>query len=140
MGNIKELITLSKEHLLIRPFKIEDVGDMYNNWSYEMGYEFLPSDSPHANFEITYEKIKKIVDSYSDDEIFIWAIEYEKKVIGSIEFVNISKEDDSCVVKYYLCSKNKNEKIIKDAIELIEKYLINMLDIKNIKYIDLVNE
>ncbi|OGI07963.1 MAG: hypothetical protein A2Y40_06525 [Candidatus Margulisbacteria bacterium GWF2_35_9] len=130
---------LSNGKMLLRPFNMNDVGDMYCNWSNEMGHVFFPKYSLHMNWEITFERIRNIIDSYLSEDTYIWAIEYSNGVIGYIEVVNIYNNDSSCCIYYYLCSKVNDKIFINEAISLVDNYLQNSIGINNIKYKDILN-
>lgn len=130
----KEIPMLSNENVLLRPFRKNDLGYMYDNWSYEDDNMCFSAFSPHVNHEMRLSRIQNILDSYLSNNRFIWALEYSKKVVGLIEVVDIKNDYTSCEINCYLSNELNDTSLLKESIKLADNYLLEVIGVKNIEY------
>jgi RimJ/RimL family protein N-acetyltransferase len=132
-----EIPMLSNEKVLLRPFKKNDLGYMYDNWSYEDDNMYFSAFSPHVNHEMRLSRIQNILDSYLSNNRFIWAIEYSKKVVGSIEVVDIENDYSTCEIDCYLSNELNDTSLLNESIKLADDYLMKVIGVKDIEYKEL---
>jgi len=126
-----DIKSLAKNNILLRPININDTYDMNLIWTCEMGLKLFSSNSPQINYELAFEKVQKIVNSYSSNDIYIWAIEYDKKVIGLIEVINLNNDNFSYEINYNISNRIDNRNILIDAMNLIHYYFNKKFGLKN---------
>ncbi len=80
---------LETERLILRPFKIEDANDMYNNWGIDPLTSRYLSWNPHKNIEETKKVIQTWINEY-ENGTYNWLVEIKEnhEPIGSISVVH----------------------------------------------------
>lgn len=111
---------LETPHLLLRPFRMRDAGDVFAYASDEEVARFVLWD-PHRNISDTRASIRGIRKLYRQGRPSSWAIELtaEKKVIGSIGFMWVSPENRSAEIGYSLSRHYWNRGIMTEALSRV---------------------
>ena len=75
---------METKRLILRPFKIEDADDMFNNWASNDNVTKYLTWPTHTNIEITKFILSEWVKTYEDIKIYHWAIVLKQtnEVIG----------------------------------------------------------
>lgn len=125
---------LETERLILRKFKEEDASDMYNNWASDSEVTKYLSWSPHSSVEISKQLIGIWIDSYSNMEHYQWAIELKETgdVIGNINLLEISNNDENCEVGYCLGKAFWNKGIMTEALSEVIKFGFNEIGLQRI--------
>ena len=102
MLNHKGTEKLETERLILRPFRIEDASDMYNNWASDSEVCKYLSWSAHESIEVSKQITNIWSGDYNNPEHYQWAIELKanNSVIGSIGLVAIDNNNENCEIGY----------------------------------------
>ena len=77
---------LTTPRLVLRRFTIEDAQKMYNDWASDRDVTRYLTWTAHNSQEETEDILKSWIESYSDDAMYLWCIEWKDtgEPIGSI--------------------------------------------------------
>lgn len=121
------------DRILLRPFEIKDVNDVFDYASDEKITKFL-TWNPHKNIQETESLLKNVFTKY-DEKTFRWAIVYKEnnKVIGSIDVVRLNLERESAEIGYVLNRAYHNQGLMSESLKGVIDYLFNEVDLKEIR-------
>ena len=93
--------TLETHRLILRPFKIEDADEMFNNWASDPEVTRFLTWPAHSSVDITRMVLNDWISHYEDGAYFNWAIELREtgSVIGNIAVVQ-SEKGNICVHRF----------------------------------------
>ena len=119
--------------ILLRPFEMKDVNDVFDYASDEEITKFL-TWNPHQNIQETESLLKNVFTKY-DEKTFRWTIVYKKnnKVIGSIDAIRFNLERESAEIGYVLNRAYHNQGLMSEAFKGVIDYLFNDVDLKEIR-------
>jgi RimJ/RimL family protein N-acetyltransferase len=82
---------LRAERFLLRPFRLEDVDDVFAYASYPEWGRYLPTPQPYTRRDAEEFVARRVLDAWDTHPTF--AVVYQSKVVGGIELgVDASKE------------------------------------------------
>ncbi|GAB6108176.1 GNAT family N-acetyltransferase [Fusibacter bizertensis] len=116
---------ITTERLTLRPFRLSDAEDMYNNWASDPEVARFLTWPAHEHVEITKEILSIWCGQYEYDNVYNWAIELnaEKQAIGGISVVAKSENDLSCEIGYCISRKLWGKGIVTEAFKAVIEYL-----------------
>lgn len=123
----KGTTTIETERLVLRRFELTDADAMFNNWANDVEVCNFVNFKPHRTIDVTKEVIFKWVNSYSNIEIYNWAIvpkEYGK-AIGSISIVEAKNNNLACEIGYAMSKNYWNKGIMTEALKAVMNYLFS---------------
>lgn len=93
---------IETNRLILRRFHMEDADKMFRNWANDPEVCQFLTWAPHESIEVTKELLRNWIDSYERDDTYNWAIVHKDRnePIGSIGFIEVSKEHASCQTGY----------------------------------------
>ena len=97
-------LRLETPRLILRPFVLEDVQAMFDNWATDPRVsEFLTWD-PHGNVEETRALVAGWIDDYASPDWYDWVIEDRQTgaLIGNISVVRLNEAIDEAELGYCL--------------------------------------
>src|SRR5437868_13096004 len=115
--NFTPFPNLITERLFLRQLKIEDANEIFTLRSSDEVNRFL--DRPKATtIDEARQFINKINDGINKNESVYWAITFknDSKLIGTICYWNISKENDRAEIGYELQPRYQGKGIMQEAI------------------------
>lgn len=118
---------IETERLLLRKFKPSDVEFMFKNWaSDEEVFRFF-TRHPHKDISQTEEIVKEWVNSYSQEDIYNWAIELKDKgeIIGQISIVHQSEKYSLCEVGLTVGRAFWGRGVGTEALKEVISFMIN---------------
>lgn len=85
--------TIITDRLILRPFKMTDASQMYNNWASNKNVTQFLSWTPHSSIDSVEKSISKRLSKYSSPDFFDWCIELSVSgtLIGSITVTHYDK-------------------------------------------------
>lgn len=116
---------ITTERLTLRPFKLSDAEDMYNNWANDPEVARFLTWPAHEHVGITKEILSIWCGQYEYDNVYNWAIELnaEKQAIGGISIVAKSENDLSCEIGYCISRKLWGKGIVTEAFKAVIAFL-----------------
>ena len=102
---------ISSQSIILRPFKIDDAYNMFNNWASNQEITKYISWNPHLDLNITKQVINNWLTEYENDQTLIWAIDLCNQNNNPYGSIGISKIIDHDTVEIgYVLSKNDETK------------------------------
>lgn len=129
-----DLPELSSERLFLRKIYISDAENIFEYASTENVTKYL-SWTAHKTIEDTKEFIYMVTQNYMDGDPSSWAIYHkdDKKVIGTIGFVDYNSEHKRAEVGFALSEKYWNQGITSEALKLVLDFGFNHLELIRIE-------
>ncbi len=130
----KGTVVLETERLILRKFKIEDVQDMFANWSSDYQVTKYLTWGPHENVEITRLIVNDWIKGYEENAFYQWAIELKEigQPIGSISVARINENVNAVEIGYCIGKKWWGKGYTAEAFKEIIKFLFNEVGAKRI--------
>ena len=125
MLNHKGTQEIKTKRLRLRRFKVEDYRDMFVFGGNPEVNKYL-SYKLHQNPEETKNLLANWVKGYEDPETYNWAIEYEKKVIGSISVVGFDEKLNAYCLGWQIDRPYWNKGIMTEAAKAVIDYLFDV--------------
>ena len=130
MITLKPIESLMSKRITLRKFNIEDAENLFNNWGTD---EEITKYMLWKNYKTIHDAINSInyyIECYEKNATFRqYAIELNDthELIGQISFT-ISKKHESAELAYLLSRKYQKKGYMKEAIDILKKYLIEVLN------------
>lgn len=117
---------LQSARLLLRPFTEEDIPIAYCRWMSSKKVTEHVSWAHHRDEEETREVISTWIESYDDEDFYMWAIE-EKSLglIGNIFVCRINARLEEFTLGYALCEEAWGKGLASEALRLVISYLFD---------------
>ena len=118
---------LETDRLILRPFKLDDAQEMFDNWASDPEVTKFLSFLPHQNVDVTKAIIKEWVEEYkTNPKTFRYAITLKSSglLIGAIDVVGF--HDDIPEIGYCLSRKYWNKGYMTEACQALIKYLFTI--------------
>ncbi len=117
--------TINTKRLTLRKITVEDTEDFFKMCSKPSVSKYVTWNT-HKNIEITRAVVENWVNSYNRDR-YLWAIEYNGKVIGNIDVVRLT--DGNAELGWMLDKPYWNREIMTEAASAVRDYLFNRVNI-----------
>ena len=101
---------IETHRLILRPFRIEDAADMFNNWASDPEVTRFLTWPTHTDAGVSRVVLESWIARYPDGGFFNWAIEWRETgvVIGSIAVVKLNEATEAADIGYCLSRKYFN--------------------------------
>ena len=118
---------METKRLILRPFKIEDADDMFNNWASNDNVTKYLTWPTHTNIEITKFILSEWVKTYEDIKTYHWAIVLKQtnEVIGDISIVGMDESIASCELGWCMSEKYWGQGIMPEAALKVRDFLFD---------------
>ncbi len=124
---------LKTERLILRPFKVSDYSDMYNNWvSDPLVTKFL-SWEPYKSPDSAKETLTAWCEGYKDPKTYNWAIEIDGNVIGSLSVITIHDRHEYAELGYCMSRAYWNNGIMTEAVSAVVDYLFGEIGVNSVR-------
>ena len=119
--------TIGTRRLLLRRFRIEDAGDMYENWASDPEVTRFLTWQPHADVGVTRALLNEWIPCYKDGGYFNWVVEWKQsgRAIGNISCVKVDENGESCEIGYCLSRSFWGRGIMPEALRAVIRYLFD---------------
>lgn len=127
-------IVLETKRLILRPFKVSDMEDMYHNWASNDNVTRYLTWPTHTAKDITRSVIDFWVSKNEDVKNYQWCIEWKEnhQAIGSFGIVHIEEEIDAVEVGYCIGEDYWNKGIMTEAFCEVIKFLFEQVECNRI--------
>ena len=125
---------LLTHRLILRPFRIEDAQDMFDNWASDPEVTRFLTWPTHTGVDVTRRVLSGWISRYGDGGFFNWAIEWKEtgSVIGSIAVVRLDEETEAAEIGYCMGRAFWGRGIMPEALRAIMDYLFDTVGISRI--------
>ncbi|WP_427110674.1 GNAT family N-acetyltransferase [Lysinibacillus xylanilyticus] len=118
--------------LTLRPISLDDLDAMFNYTSSESVARYVTWE-PHTRLDDTKEFVEFILNGYQQGNHLLWGIEYDQKLIGTIDFVAIDDKHKFAEIGYVLSEDFWNKGIPTEAVKKLIDYGFNELKLVRIQ-------
>ncbi|MBE6494069.1 MAG: GNAT family N-acetyltransferase [Methanosphaera stadtmanae] len=131
--NHRGTLIIQTDRLVLRPFKMDDIMDVYKNYGSDTNITQYISWIPCDTMEKCENFIKFNLKEYeSNPKFYSWVITLDDIITGSIAIFNVNDDNDSGELGYSLGSKWWNNGYITEAGNAVIDYAFNMIDFNRI--------
>lgn len=118
-------VPLETERFVLRQFQLNDVHDVYVNWSSDKDAARYNAWSVHENENETKIYVSEWVGNYKKSNYYHWAVvdKNNEEVIGSISVSNIKNRKKYCEIGYTVAKKRWNEGIATEVLKQVIEFL-----------------
>lgn len=116
--------TIETERLILRPFRLSDSADMYNNWANNCQVTQFLTWPTHASQDVSEMILTEWVQEAGNLTKYQWCIEWKEnhQAIGGISAVLIKEETESVEIGYCIGEAYWNKGIMTEAFREIIRF------------------
>ena len=122
---------LETHRLILRPYRLEDADDMFENWASDPEVTKFLTWPPHSSVEVSRNVLEAWIPHYEEGNYFNWAIEWKEtgRVIGNIAVVGFNQAAESADLGYCLGRAYWGRGIMPEAIRAVMDYLFDVVGV-----------
>ena len=126
---------IETERLILRKVKISDAEQMYNNWAKDPENVKYVTWSAHKNIDETKKVVSDWISEYKNSNCYRWMItlKSDESVIGNIDVIDLSEENECCEIGYILSKKYWNKGYMTEALHNVLSYLFRKVGFHRIQ-------
>ena len=125
MLNHKGTETIYTERLVLRQYKLSDAKCMYKNYAGDERVTKFLLWEPYKNDEETKPYLQSIISQYKNQNVYEWAIEYQRESIGGISAMSVNDIWKNCEVGYCIGYDYWNQGIASEALAAVIKFMFD---------------
>lgn len=127
-------LKLRTKRLILRPFREDDVSQLYYTYCYKNLFKTVESIDNLAMLEIKNIISNRIASDSIDNSFCSWAIILQGKniIIGSIIVKNVKYSIESCTLNCYINPLFRNNNFATEALDKVIHYLSTIVGVKRI--------
>ena len=113
---------IETERLVLRPFTLEDVQPMFDNWASDPEVNKYLTWPTHGSVTITEIVMKDWVDGYENPDRYNWAITLKEKgdePIGNISAVHVDDHTESVEIGYCMGRAWWGKSVMAEALKAV---------------------
>ncbi len=116
---------LKTNRLVLRPFKEDDIDDMYRNWTSNDNVTQFLTWPTHSSKEITKKVLTEWISKNDDLENYQWCIEWKEnhQAIGSFGIVHMEENIHTVEIGYCIGEEYWNRGITTEAFQAVIQFL-----------------
>ena len=115
--------SLKTLRLLLRRHVPEDAGLLYRSFGTDAAMVRYSGWNPYATPELAREMVLRFIDSYADLRFYGWAIERERRMIGTIGAYDFDKEKNQIEVGFSIERASWGKGYAAEALRSVLEYL-----------------
>lgn len=126
---------IESEHLILRPFVMEDADAMYRNWASDPEVTKFLSWPTYKSVEDAHAILDIWVPQYADNTFYQWAIELKElgEPIGSISVVNSDDRVDMVEIGFCIGRNWWGQGIMTEAFQAVIDFLFEEVGVQRIE-------
>ncbi len=126
---------LETERLILRKFTLDDVENMYKNWTNDDIVTKYLTWPTHSNIEVSEKVVRSWIDDYAKPDNYQWCIEYEtnQEAIGSISVVHINEDLGIVEIGYCIGSSFWNLGITSEALSTLIRFFFEEVKVNRVE-------
>ena len=125
-------IPLQTPRLSLRRHVLEDAGLLYRHFGMDAAMYRYSGWNPYATPEQARETVQRFIDSYADPHFYGWAIERERRMIGTIGGYDYDQEKNQIEVGFSIERASWGKGYAAEALEAVLEYLTVQEDIARV--------
>ena len=125
--------TIRTQRLILRRFRLEDAQAMFDNWASDDEVTKYLTWPTHTNAETSEWVINDWVASYEKDDFYLWAIEFEGQVIGSISVVALDNDVEKAHIGYCIGRCWWRKGIMSEALKAVMERLFDEVGVNRVE-------
>ncbi|MBR2108725.1 MAG: GNAT family N-acetyltransferase [Ruminococcus sp.] len=118
-------IELKTERLTLRRHTVDDAERLYELFGKDDKMYEYTGWNPYATLKSAEHTVGCFINSYKDDEVYSWAIEYENELIGTIGAYDGAEDREFIEVGVSVASKYWGKGFATEAVKTVTAYLVN---------------
>ncbi|MEL7646942.1 MAG: GNAT family N-acetyltransferase [Sedimentibacter sp.] len=135
--NLKHLGTLDleTERFFLRKFRLDDVHQIFQNWSSDQESARYNAWNVHDNENTTREYVEEWIAGYKKPSYYHWAIIDKKnlEVIGSISVSSVKDRKKYCEIGYTVAQKRWNQGIATEVLMRVLSFLADDVGFETVR-------
>lgn len=130
----KGAICLETDRLILRPFKIEDAEEVFNNWASDDEVTKYLTWPTHSSVEMSRSYMEFCINGYNEKNVYQWGMELKNshELIGNISVVKIIDEIDSVELGWVIGSKWWGNGYTAEAAERLLEFFFTEVSVNRI--------
>ena len=124
--------TLITGRLILRRFRAEDAASLHENCSSDAAVVRWLERSACTDPEITQSLVNGWIEQYESEDFFLWAVEYEGAVIGTVNLHDVCRVERCCEIGFSIGSKWWNKGIMTEAAGAVVRRALRELGFERI--------
>ena len=130
----KGAICLETDRLILRPFKIEDAEEVFNNWASDDEVTKYLTWSTHSSVEMSRSYMEFCINGYNEKNVYQWGMELKNshELIGNISVVKIIDEIDSVELGWVIGRKWWGNGYTAEAAERLLEFFFTEVSVNRI--------
>ena len=125
--------SIQTARLILRRFRMEDAQAMFDNWASDDEVTKYLSWPTHENVEISRMVLEDWINNYVKDDFYLWAIEFEGQLVGSISVVYLNNDVEKAHVGYCIGKNWWHKGIMSEALKAIMGFLFDDVGVNRIE-------
>ncbi|MGT2754421.1 GNAT family N-acetyltransferase [Streptococcus ovis] len=121
---------LESQHLLLRPYVLEDAQHMFENWASRSENITYVTWYAHENIDFTRQLLTEWVASYDKPDFLHWVIALKEQpdfVIGDISVIAMNQSAQSCELGYILSQDYWGQGLMTEALKTVIAFLFEQV-------------
>ena len=125
---------IETHRLILRPFRIEDAADMFNNWASDPEVTRFLTWPTHTDAGVSRAVLESWIARYPDGGFFNWAIEWRETgaVIGNIAVVKLNEATEAADIGYCLSRAFWGRGIMPEALRAVMNHLFDAVGLNRV--------
>lgn len=130
----KGAICLETDRLILRPFKIEDAEEFFNNWASDDEVTKYLTWPTHSSVEMSRSYMEFCINGYNEKNVYQWGMELKNshELIGNISVVKIIDEIDSVELGWVIGRKWWGNGYTAEAAERLLEFFFTEVSVNRI--------
>lgn len=131
----KGTVTLNTERFVLRKFQLNDVHQVFVNWSSDADSAKYNAWSVHKSESETKIYVNEWIEYYKKSNYYHWAVtdKIDGEVIGSISVSNIKSRKNYCEVGYTVAKKRWNEGTATEILKCVIHFLTTEVGFETVR-------
>lgn len=124
--------TFITPRLILRRLRLEDAMQLHVNCSSDVKVARYLRRSPTLDPQKTKALVAGWIERYEIDDFFLWAVEYEGQVIGTVNLHDVCRDKKCCEIGFSIGSRWWKQGIMTEAAGAVIRYAFDKLDFERI--------
>ncbi|GAE86983.1 GNAT family N-acetyltransferase [Acetivibrio straminisolvens] len=116
---------IDTKRLKLRKYTLLDAASMYKNYAADERVARFLSWKPYKSIEEVEAFLSDMIGKYECKDVYHWAIEMNREVIGSISTISIDEKNCNCELGYCIGYDYWNKGIATEAMLAVMNFLFN---------------
>lgn len=118
---------LQTKRLVLRPFRLEDAQDMFDNWASGPEVTRFLTWPTHTSVEVSRYVLNDWAPHYNEPDYYHWAITIDGHAIGSMAVVDHDDRVGKAHIGYALSRRWWRQGITSEALQAVMDYLFDVV-------------